>query len=56
MTHSVFGVLYNPTVKEKLAAELKEAFPNLSEEMTLQKLEQLPYLVWKPSRCLHNYR
>jgi hypothetical protein len=45
MTTITYSVLKNPSITNRLRAELDEAFPNPREEMTLTKLETLPFLV-----------
>jgi len=41
----LFFALNNPSIKGKLQAELDEAWPDKESEISLQRLEQLPYLV-----------
>ncbi|KAL0632831.1 hypothetical protein Q9L58_008259 [Maublancomyces gigas] len=44
LTSTVFGILSNPAIGERLHKELKEAFPDPNEELSFLKLETIPYL------------
>lgn len=45
LMHGTFEILHEPEVLQKLKAELKEVWPNLTENLALSDLEPLPYLV-----------
>lgn len=45
MTSTVFGILSDPAIGERLHKELKKAFPDPSEGLSFVKLEAIPYLV-----------
>lgn len=48
LTTITYSVAKDPEVLKRLQQELDEAFPDPLEEMSLRKLEALPYLVTFP--------
>lgn len=48
MTSTVFGILSDPAIGERLHTELRAAFPDPNEELSFLKLEAMPYLVRTP--------
>lgn len=54
MTSITYYILKYPEFTRQLQRELDEAFPTEGEEMTLVKLEALPYLVSVQSHCTEN--
>jgi cytochrome P450 len=49
MAVAAYHVVKNPAIYEKLTAELKSAFPDLSARLDFVVLQKLPYLVGCPS-------
>lgn len=45
ITTAMFHVLNNPDIHEKVYQELKQAFPDKTQEMPFADIEALPYLV-----------
>jgi hypothetical protein len=45
MTTITYSVFENPSITKRLQMELEAAFPNSREEMTLEQLETLPFLM-----------
>ncbi len=54
MTQITYRLLKNRTAIERLQNELDKAFPDPTEEMTLAKLEPLPFLVFLPKLFTFN--
>lgn len=48
MTVAAYNVVNNPEIYQKLAVELKAAFPDPNARLDFQVLEKLPYLVGVP--------
>jgi hypothetical protein len=48
MTHTTYRLLRDQSVLERIKSELDQAYPDPNEEMTLEKLEPLPFLVCLP--------
>ena len=49
LTTAAYHLVANPSMLQKLRAELREVQPDPREHTELQQLEQLPYLVSEPS-------
>ena len=55
ITYALYHITSNPHITDRLTKELLEAMPNMNTTPVLQKLEQLPFLVYCYSHFVIGY-